>query len=112
MVSTQQVGPLTIFQMGREVFGHILYPVHAFLLEDVLIDTGSKSARKHILPIWDNYDIRRIINTHAHEDHNGNNFSLQSQRNIPIFAHEKACKEIAHPENVKFQFYEKIMWGY
>jgi glyoxylase-like metal-dependent hydrolase (beta-lactamase superfamily II) len=111
MVSIQQEGPLTIFQMGREIFHKVLYPVFAFLIEDVLIDTGSKSARKHILPIWDKYDIHRIINTHAHEDHIGNNCALQLTHDIPIFAHEKAREAIEHPENVRFQFYEKIMWG-
>ncbi len=111
MVKISQFDTVTIFQMGRELFGKVLYPVHAFLVEDLLIDTGSISAQKHIMPIWKQYPIAQIINTHEHEDHIGNNRILQEKYGCAAFAHTNALDIIRDPTSLHYYLYERLSWG-
>ncbi|WP_457557993.1 MBL fold metallo-hydrolase [Candidatus Harpocratesius sp.] len=111
MVIILQKGEVTVFKMGPQAFGKILYPVHAFFIDGLLIDTGSRTAHRHIKNIWKNYPIHAIINTHWHEDHIGNNDYLQNTRNLPIYAHEADIPKITNAKDQKYWLYERLSWG-
>lgn len=111
MVKKLVYGGVTDFLMGPQLGKRILYPVHAFLLDDLLIDTGSRTSRKHILKEWQDIPIRTIINTHWHEDHIGNNQILQNSRDLTIYAHPLDIPQIKHPKQEKYWLYERLTWG-
>ncbi len=49
MLTQYTEGPLTIFKMGRSIGKVLLFPVHAFLIDDLLIDTGTPWVEKELL---------------------------------------------------------------
>ncbi|MEK5037350.1 hypothetical protein [Sporosarcina sp. FSL K6-3457] len=45
--------------------------VYSYVVEDVVIDTGSQSLHTHLGPIIDAADFEQVMITHFHEDHTG-----------------------------------------
>ena len=72
---------ILLFYMGRSPLGILLYPVYAFLVGDVLIDTGTNRAGHEFLESLKDRKITGIINTHHHEDHIGN---AQHRGGVPL----------------------------
>jgi len=103
---------LTIYKMGRSIGKFVPYFVHCFLLEDTLIDTGTGFAGSEFLSALKEKKINRIVNTHYHEDHTGNNYLLQQKHAARIFAHRDSIPNIENPRNVKLKLYQKWIWGY
>ena len=103
---------ITIYKMGRSVGRFVPYFVHSFLLADTLIDTGTRFAGVEFLSALKEKKIRRIINTHFHEDHVGNNHSIQQKYSVQIFAHRDSIPYIENPRKVKLRLYQKHIWDY
>ena len=112
MLKTSTYEDLTIYKMGRSIGKFVPYFVHCFLLEDTLIDTGTGFAGSEFLSALKEKKINRIINTHYHEDHTGNNYLLQQKHTARIFAHRDSIPNIENPRNVKLKLYQKWIWGY
>lgn len=98
--------------MGRSIGKFVPYFVHSYLLEDTLIDTGTGFAGVEFLSALKGRQINKIINTHYHEDHIGNNHSIQQKYSAEIFTHRESMPYIENPHNVKLRFYQKFIWGY
>lgn len=103
---------LTIYKMGRSIGKFVPYFVHSFLLEDTLIDTGTGFAGNEFLSALKDKKVNRIINTHYHEDHIGNNHLFQQKYLARVFAHRDSMPNIENPRNVKLRTYQKWIWGY
>ncbi|MBN1533411.1 MAG: MBL fold metallo-hydrolase [Spirochaetes bacterium] len=104
--------PVTLFYMGRSPMGILLYPVHCFLLGDILIDTGTSRAGKNLMAALENRRIAAIVNTHHHEDHVGNNRALQERYGIPVFAHPLALPLLADPRLNRLRPYQRVVWAW
>ncbi len=81
------------------------------LLGDGMVDSGFPRAEESLLKALGSQPIRRIVHTHSHEDHIGNDFVLQSRFNTELYVKKDAINEVAEPEKLSYFFYEKIMWG-
>ena len=103
---------ITIYKMGRSIGKFVPYYVHSFLLADTLIDTGTSFASVEFLSALKEKKIRRIINTHFHEDHVGNNHIIQQKDSAQIFAHRDSIPYIENPRKVKLRLYQKHIWDY
>ncbi|MFO7262922.1 MAG: MBL fold metallo-hydrolase [Bacillaceae bacterium G1] len=83
--------------------------VHCFVVDGVLIDTGSQSLEKAFIPFFQQQDIDQVVITHYHEDHTGCAAYLQETRKVPIYMNEMTIaycqKEADYPA------YRKIFWG-
>ncbi|PKN89301.1 MAG: hypothetical protein CVU51_00935 [Deltaproteobacteria bacterium HGW-Deltaproteobacteria-1] len=112
MLKTSTYEDLTIYKMGRSIGKFVPYFVHAFLLEDTLIDTGTGFAGVEFLSALKGKKVNRIINTHYHEDHTGNNHRIQQTYSAAILAHRDSIPYISHPRNVKLKLYQKHIWDY
>jgi len=112
MLKTSTYEDLTIYKMGRSIGKFVPYFVHCFLLEDTLIDTGTGFAGSEFLSALQGKKVNRIVNTHYHEDHTGNNYMLQQKHAARIFAHRDSIPNIENPRNVKLKLYQKWIWGY
>lgn len=64
---------VSLFDMGRSPLGFLLSPVCAFRVGDTLMDTGTNRAGNGFLAVFKGKNVKKIINTHHHEDHIGNN---------------------------------------
>lgn len=104
------------FQHG-DVFGvnctiktpSIAMSVHSFVVDGVVIDTGSKTLRREFDPFFQESDFDQIVLTHFHEDHTGNAARLREQYDVPIYIHQMS----AHltEEKQRIPLYRKLVWG-
>jgi len=102
---------LTQFVMYRTLFGRGLYRAACYLYRGILIDTGIHRAEREFMGAIEKYKIKSIINTHSHEDHIGNNSSLQKKYGVKIFAHQDAIPVLSHPPLLKLKPYQKFLFG-
>jgi len=101
---------VTALKMGRTVLGKLLYPVHAFYFDEVLIDTGCFNCKKEFSNLFGELNVSKVILTHAHEDHFGNVWAAQKM-NIPIYVDEKGLPFVHAPQKLKMELFRKITWG-
>ena len=113
MLKVKENNAVTLFYMGRSPLGFLLYPVYAFLVGDTLIDTGTNRADKEFLSsLKGQKRLTKIINTHHHEDHIGNNGDVQELFGIPVYAHKLALPYLENPHLNKLRFYQRIVWDW
>jgi glyoxylase-like metal-dependent hydrolase (beta-lactamase superfamily II) len=112
MLKVNEQESVTLFYMGRSPLGFLLYPVYSFLVGDTLIDTGTNRADKGFLDALKGRTIVKIVNTHHHEDHIGNNADIQEQFGIPIYAHQSALPYLENPRLNNLRLYQRIVWDW
>jgi glyoxylase-like metal-dependent hydrolase (beta-lactamase superfamily II) len=59
--------------------------VNAYLLGEILVDTGFAHARRPLLAALAGREIRAICCTHNHEDHTGNSAAIAEAHQCPIY---------------------------
>lgn len=106
-------GNVMQLEMGKEVNGQVLYSMAAYYVDGILFDTGPYSVTDEAAKIFPSLVVEKVINTHHHEDHIGNNYLLDKQ-GIPIFAHDKAVALIENPSlwTDRLLDYQKLVWDY
>jgi len=112
MLKVKQHGPVTVFKMGRHVGKTILYPVHAFLMDETLIDSGTRRVGQAFSAEMEKRKITTLINTHHHEDHIGNNRLLQDRFGVTVLAHPSALPYLKKPTELKLRRYQRLIWGW
>jgi glyoxylase-like metal-dependent hydrolase (beta-lactamase superfamily II) len=72
MLKATQVGDVTEIKMGRSLDGETaLYWVSAYLIDDILIDSGCDYSKNELAEFLQDKRVSVIVNTHHHEDHIG-----------------------------------------
>lgn len=59
-----------------------------YLIDDVLIDAGTRWARKRIIRQLAGRTIRSVVLTHCHPDHQGSAHAICTQFGVPLACHE------------------------
>lgn len=111
MIRAELVNNVTKIKMARTFLGKPLYFVAAYYVDGLLIDTGCHHVSEEFIALIEKMKIEKIVNTHSHEDHIGNNHVLQERFGLDIFAHVKAIPAILNPRKMKLKLYQKIIWG-
>jgi glyoxylase-like metal-dependent hydrolase (beta-lactamase superfamily II) len=84
------------------------YEVSAYLLDDVLVDTGFTHARAQMIEAVRRLRPRGIVVTHWHEDHAGN-APVLAAAGLPMLMHEACEAQLrSHPS---IRLYRRIVWG-
>lgn len=84
------------------------YSVSAFLVDDVLIDTGFPGVAGDLIRVLDELRPRVVAITHWHEDHGGN-AELVAGRGLPISAGDATLETLrARP---RIGLYRRAVWG-
>ena len=113
MLKIDSFGPVRRLTMARSYFGRAFYRCHAYLVDDLLIDTGCPAAARPFQQFLDGENIRQAIVTHYHEDHAGNVISLNLS-GIPAFAPESSLARVERgicAVRSRQSFYGKVFWG-
>jgi len=113
MIRITKFGDITRYDLGRSFFGNSLYWTTAYLVDGLMIDTGCAHTASELDEKIAGVEVKRIINTHSHEDHIGGNFAIQeSNPGISAYAHPTAIPVILDPAGKQpIHLYRKIVWG-
>ncbi len=111
MLRITREGPVTMIRTGRSVGPWVPYTVCSFLLDDLLIDTGPAHARREFLSALKEAPVTRVLHTHRHEDHIGNDRDVRERTGAEIFAHPLALPYIENPRALRLRPYQLFVWG-
>ena len=109
MLRSTQYGPITRIHLARTAFGRPLYTVEAYLVDGLLVDAGCPGTASELVAWCRGQGIRRVVNTHHHEDHAGGDRALQKALGLPVAAPPEAVPILANFP--RLQLYRRIIWG-
>jgi len=110
MLETQDYAGVTQIRMSRELDGKPVYWVAAYVVDDLLIDTGCSHTAQELCDFLKGTGVRRVVNTHYHEDHTGGNHDIMHRYGVEIYAHPDSIPFIE--QGFKLYPYQEIAWGY
>jgi len=113
MLKSTIYGEVTRLDLSREIVGRGRYWTTAYLLDEMMIDTGCAHTAQELDHALLGIQIKKIVNTHSHEDHFGANALLQKRNpEIEIYAHPLATKVLANPNLYQpLHPYRRLFWG-
>lgn len=94
---------------GQVSFQKVHLNVYSFLIDGVLIDTGSHSLNKYFKPFISEADFDQVMLTHHHEDHTGCAAYIENNREAPIYLDEKSIQYCQQPAD--YPLYRQLFWG-
>ncbi|RME88232.1 MAG: MBL fold metallo-hydrolase [Anaerolineae bacterium] len=102
------------FDLARTLAGRGHYWTTCYWVDGLLVDTGCAHAAPEFRRALADFPVRRIVNTHSHEDHIGANGLLQKERpEVDILAHPLALPVLADPRHEQpLHPYRRIFWGW
>jgi glyoxylase-like metal-dependent hydrolase (beta-lactamase superfamily II) len=84
--------------------------VCAYLVNGLLVDTGSAHTAAELVRFLDGKTLKAAVNTHFHEDHISANKFLQDAYGTDIYAHPLAIDKI-HKSPTLYPYQEEV-WGF
>ncbi len=109
MLEVERYDDVTQIKMSRVLDGRPLYWVAAYLVDDVLIDSGCEYTKYELLEFLKDKGVTQVVNTHYHEDHCGANALLQEALGVKVYASALALEALLHPPVM--MPYEEMVWG-
>lgn len=110
MLEIKEYGEITQIKMSRELNGKPVYWVSAYLVDGLLIDTGSEHTSDELAEFLKTHDVKVAVNTHYHEDHIGANRKLQNILGVQVYAHRDSIPLIATRPHL--YPYQEVAFGY
>jgi glyoxylase-like metal-dependent hydrolase (beta-lactamase superfamily II) len=107
MIETIEYGDVLQIKLRRD---REFTSVSCYLVDDLLIDTGPAYTAQELAEFLRTAGIKKVINTHHHEDHIAANRFLQERYEVEIFAPPLAVDKINKPAEL-FPYQEDV-WGY
>lgn len=114
MLKATHLDGIVRFDLARGFAGHGLYFTTAYLVDDMMVDTGCAHTAPQLLDALEGKTVRLVVNSHRHEDHIGGNGPLKRSRpDLRILAHPLALPVLADPHRQQpMQIYRKVLWGW
>ncbi len=114
MLKITTYNDVTRFDLARTLAGRGRYWTAAYLVDDLMVDTGCAFSAPELAEALSEAPLVGIVNTHSHEDHIGANGWLQRQRDeLEIRAHPLALPILADPRGRQpLHPYRRVMWGW
>jgi endoribonuclease LACTB2 len=94
---------------GSVRFQKVSLNVYSYLVDGVLIDTGSQSLHKYFEAFIDENDFDQVMITHFHEDHTGCAAYIEKTKNLPIYLNEKTINYCTR--RADYPLYRQLFWG-
>lgn len=110
MIERQDSDGVVKLKMSRDLPGPVRYHTSCYWVDGLLIDTGCAHCAREFQRATVDLPLTRVVNTHSHEDHIGNNQSCQT-RGADLQAHPLALTYLADPRTLRLHPYRHIFWG-
>ncbi len=110
MLEIKEYGEVTQIRMSRELNGNAVYWVSAYLVDGLLIDTGSNHTSDELINFLKTRVVKMAVNTHYHEDHIGANSKLQKIPGVQVCAHRDSIPLISSRPHL--YPYQEVAFGY
>ena len=94
---------------GEVKFQSVLLNVYSYLVDGVLIDTGSQSLHTYFEAFIDEADFDQVMITHFHEDHTGCAAYIEKTKKLPIYLSEKTIEYCT--QRADYPLYRQLFWG-
>jgi endoribonuclease LACTB2 len=108
MIRTERHGDVTRFEMTSGRSRLLRFSVSAFLVRDILVDTGFPGVGDEVGRLLSGQRLAGVVLTHWHEDHAGN-VEAVARRAIPIAAHVDTLARVRAPRPLRL--YRRFTWG-
>ena len=113
MLRLERFDDVTRIELWTRLSRALGFTVSAYVVRDVLIDTGSPRAARDLFRVLDamaaaGRPIRGVIVTHQHEDHAGNVEAL-ARRGVPLWIADAAREIVGAP--APLATYRRATWG-
>jgi glyoxylase-like metal-dependent hydrolase (beta-lactamase superfamily II) len=114
MIRITKFGQVTRFDLSRKLAGRGRYWTTAYLIDNMMVDTGCAHTRGEITDALGSAKLTKIVNTHSHEDHIGaNNRLVRDHKEVKIYAHPDALAVLANPRvKQPLHPYRRLFWGW
>jgi len=114
MIRITTIGDITRFDLSRTIAGRGRYWTTAYLVDNMMVDTGCAHTAGELAAVLEGTQIHQIINTHSHEDHFGGNNALANHHaGFNIYAHPDAVQVMANPRVYQpLHPYRRLFWGW
>jgi glyoxylase-like metal-dependent hydrolase (beta-lactamase superfamily II) len=93
MIEIEHFGDVHCIEMSISLFGKQIFPINAYVVEALLIDTGAANMSDDFLAVLEPFTIETVVNTHAHPDHIGSNHAFPF-----VFVHPKGFEQLKNPQ--------------
>lgn len=110
MFEIENYREMSRIMMGSEINGRVYYSVAAYLVDDLLIDTGCHNTRWELVDYLTDKEVSLAVNTHHHIDHIGGNKVIMDRLKVPVFSPGDSVPIIAGKQDI-FS-YQEDLWGF
>jgi len=113
MITRHDYGEVVQFMMGKRIDDIIPFSMAVYYVDGIMIDTGPYSVYEDMEEALQGLPIQKVVNTHHHEDHVGNNCYF-NQKGIPIYAHQLTASLNQDPSQWTSRLldYQKLLFDY
>jgi ribonuclease/clavin/mitogillin len=110
MLTLERHGDVTRVRMTSWRGQLVGYDVSAYLIRDVLVDTGFPRVATDFSRLLETNTVGGVIVTHWHEDHAGN-AAVAAARGLPIAIASQTLAELSGSAAASIRFYRRFVWG-
>jgi glyoxylase-like metal-dependent hydrolase (beta-lactamase superfamily II) len=104
-------GEVDVFRIETRLSRALSYRAYAALVDGVLVDSGFPHGRRQLLRALEGRRVDLVVNTHAHEDHVGNNREVAERFGARVAAPAAGVASLGRPERIAVLPYQRIVWG-
>jgi glyoxylase-like metal-dependent hydrolase (beta-lactamase superfamily II) len=110
-IETTVDGEVAVLRLETRFSRALSYCAYAAVVDGLLVDSGFVRARDQLLRALEGRRIEQVVNTHAHEDHIGNNREIAERFGAQLAAPAAHLEEMARPERIAARPYQRMVWG-
>jgi glyoxylase-like metal-dependent hydrolase (beta-lactamase superfamily II) len=110
-IETKVDGEVDVIRLETRFSRAISYCAYAAVVDGLLVDSGFIRAQEQLLRALEGRRIDQVVNTHAHEDHFGNNREVAERFGAEIAAPAAGLADMGRPHTVAVLPYQRMLWG-
>jgi glyoxylase-like metal-dependent hydrolase (beta-lactamase superfamily II) len=104
-------GEVDVIRLETRFSRAMSYCAYAAVVDGLLVDSGFIRARAQLLSALEGRRVEQVVNTHAHEDHIGNNREVADRFGARLAAPATALADMGRPERIAALPYQRLTWG-